>query len=393
MDPQQRLLLEVAWEALEHAGHRAERAGRQRAPASSSASAAATTASCRCARERRSSIDAYVASGIAHSIAAGRLSYVARACRGRAWRRHRLLVVAGRGAPRRAEPAHAASATGAGRRRQPDPVARRSPSRCRAAHMLAPDGRCKTFDARGRRLRARRGLRRGGAEAAVATRERDGDRILAVIRGIGRQPGRPQQRPDRAERPGAGGGDPRRRWQTPASQPADVGYVEAHGTGTSLGDPIEVQALGARVRRGRDRRSPLLIGSVKTNIGHLEAAAGIAGLIKVVLALQHGEIPPHLHFDEPNPHIAWDELPIDVPTQPTPWPHERRRRIGRRELVRLQRHQRARAARRGAGSASAAGSGRGSSHVLRVVGTGDEGARTRWPRQLWRRARRQHPWA
>ena len=92
--------------------------------------------------------------------------------------------------------------------------------------------------------------------------------------------------------------------------PAEVGYVEAHGTGTALGDPIEVQALGAVLAAGRPATRPLLIGSVKTNIGHLEAAAGIAGLIKVVLALQHGELPPHLHFEQPSPHIAWDELPV-----------------------------------------------------------------------------------
>ena len=123
-----------------------------------------------------------------------------------------------------------------------------------------------------------------------------------MIRGTAVNQDGAQQRPDRAERPGPGGGDPRRRCATAASRRRDVGYVEAHGTGTALGDPIEVEALGAVLGEGRAADRPLVVGSVKTNIGHLEAAAGIAGLIKVVLALQHEEIPPHLHFHEPNPH-------------------------------------------------------------------------------------------
>ena len=92
--------------------------------------------------------------------------------------------------------------------------------------------------------------------------------------------------------------------------PADIDYVEAHGTGTSLGDPIEVEALGAVMREGRAAERPLLIGSVKTNIGHPEAASGLAGLLKVVLSLQHEAIPPHLHFAQPNPGIPWADLPI-----------------------------------------------------------------------------------
>ena len=90
----------------------------------------------------------------------------------------------------------------------------------------------------------------------------------------------------------------------------DVDYVEAHGTGTSLGDPIEVRALGRVLGAGRASDRPLKVGSVKTNIGHLESAAGVAGLIKLVLCLQAEQIPPHLHFHQPNPHIDWSELPV-----------------------------------------------------------------------------------
>ncbi len=99
----------------------------------------------------------------------------------------------------------------------------------------------------------------------------------------------------------------------------DVDYLEAHGTGTSLGDPIEVQAAAAVYGAGRDSNHPLLVGSVKTNIGHLESAAGIAGLIKVVLSLQHEVLPQNLHFENPSPHIPWDSLPVRVVDKAIPW--------------------------------------------------------------------------
>src|SRR6202012_5559203 len=108
---------------------------------------------------------------------------------------------------------------------------------------------------------------------------------------------------------------------------ADVGSLEAHGTGTSLGDPIEVQAAGAALGKGRDPGQPLLIGSVKTNIGHLEAAAGIAGLIKVILSLEHEELPKHLNFKNPSPHIPWDRLAVRVVDEATPWERNGRPRI------------------------------------------------------------------
>ena len=103
-------------------------------------------------------------------------------------------------------------------------------------------------------------------------------------------------------------------------EPAGVDYLEAHGTGTPVGDPIELEATAGAYGRGRDPERPLLIGSVKTNIGHLESAAGVAGVIKTILAMKHGVIPKHLHFRTPNPDMDWDRLPLRVTAEPTPWP-------------------------------------------------------------------------
>ena len=109
--------------------------------------------------------------------------------------------------------------------------------------------------------------------------------------------------------------------------PLEVDYVETHGTGTSLGDPIEVGALSAVYGDGRPKSDPLYIGSAKTNIGHTEGAAGIAGLMKLVLSLQSGQIPPHLNLKTLNPYIHWDEIPLEVPTQLRPWPTKAKPRI------------------------------------------------------------------
>ena len=186
------------------------------------------------------------------------------------------------------------------------------------AGMLAPDGQCKTFDA------AANGYVRGeGCGIVVLKRlseaEADGDRIWGVIAGSavnqdGATPGltipsgEAQERvvEDALARAGL--------------QASDVDYVETHGTGTPVGDPIEAQAIGTAYSRGRDAANPLLIGSVKTNIGHLEAAAGVAGLMKAMLAVERGLIPRHLNFRDPNPAIDWEQLPLRVTTEATPWP-------------------------------------------------------------------------
>ena len=193
-----------------------------------------------------------------------------------------------------------------------------------AGGALASDGRCKTFDA------SADGYGRGeGAGVAVLktlSRARaDGDRIYAVIRGTA------------VNHNGASGGltVPSADAQaevigTALAQggidPADVDYVEVHGTGTPLGDPIELTALHRVIGAHRPDGQPLLVGSVKTNIGHLEAAAGIAGLIKTALALGHDEIPPHLHFHKPSPQIPWDRMRVRVTDRATAWPRPGRTR-------------------------------------------------------------------
>ena len=184
--------------------------------------------------------------------------------------------------------------------------------------MLSPDGQCKAFDASGN------GFVRGeGCGIVVLKRlsdaEADGDRIWGVIRGsainhdgagagMSAPNGLSQQRVIREAISRAG------------VSPADVDYLEAHGTGTVVGDPVELNAAAEVYGQGRGPDGPLLVGSVKTNIGHLESAAGIAGLIKAVLAMKRGVIPKHLHFNNPNPRIDWENLPVRVTTEATEWP-------------------------------------------------------------------------
>ena len=188
------------------------------------------------------------------------------------------------------------------------------------AGVMAPDGRCKTFDAG-----ANGYVRSEGAGLVVlkplSRALADGDPIYAVIRGSAvNQDGRSNGL--MAPNPLAQEAVLREAYRSAGVSPGDVQYVEAHGTGTLLGDPIEARALGRVLADGRVPGRLCAIGSVKTNIGHCEAAAGVAGLIKVALALKHSEIPASLNFQEPNPHIPFDELPIRVQTRPGPWSAE-----------------------------------------------------------------------
>ena len=184
--------------------------------------------------------------------------------------------------------------------------------------MLSRTGRCRTFDA------AADGFVRGeGCGMVVLKRlsdaEADGDRIRGVIRGSA-----VNQNGAAAALTVPNGTAQERLFEEALSEagiaPSELDYLEVHATGSELGDPIEARAVAEVYGRGRDTGRPLLLGTAKTNIGHLEAAAGVAGLIKVLLSMQHGVIPKQLHFENPNPHIEWDRLPVRVASEPTAWP-------------------------------------------------------------------------
>jgi len=190
---------------------------------------------------------------------------------------------------------------------------------------MAPDGRSKAFDSRAN------GYVRGEGAGVVVLKPlsraiADGDAVLALLRGSAVNNDGPSNGLT-APSPDAQRGVLRDAYASARVPPGEIDYLEAHGTGTMLGDPIEAGALGAVLGDAEGRERPLVIGSAKTNIGHLEAAAGAAGLIKAVLALGHRRIPPSLHYLSPNPHIDFPALNLRVPTAAEPWPvagHPRR---------------------------------------------------------------------
>jgi 3-oxoacyl-[acyl-carrier-protein] synthase II len=314
LDPQQRLLLEVTWEALEHAAISLHTLiGTQTGVF---VGICAQDYLQRFILRDLTEIDIYVGTGNTHSVAAGRLSYwlglvgpslaVDTACSSS------LVTVHLACQSLRNRDSDLALAGGVNHILSPETTINFSQAR-----MLSPDGRCKAFDAS-----ANGYVRSEGCGIVVLKRLEDaiadGNNILAVIRGSAiNQDGRtsgltvPNGFSQQALL--------RRALSNAGVEPSQVSYVEAHGTGTALGDPIEVGALGAVFSKGHSKDNPLMIGSVKTNIGHAEGAAGIAGLIKVVLGLQHQEIPPNLHLLKLNPNINWDEYSIVVPTSRTPW--------------------------------------------------------------------------
>ncbi len=314
MDPQQRLLLELTWEALEDAGQVRERLAGTPTGVFIGIS---NNDYGRIQFNDLDRIDAYAGTGNALSIAANRISYVFdfrgpsialdTACSS--------SLVAVHQACNSLRSGESTLALAGGVNLILSPAITINFSK---AGAMAPDGRCKAFDAR-----ANGYVRSEGAGVVVlkplSRALADRDPIYAVIRGSAmNQDGRSNGL--MAPNPQAQEAVLREAYRRAAVSPGDVQYVEAHGTGTLLGDPIEAKALGAVLALDRPPDRPCLLGSVKTNLGHLEAAAGIAGLIKVALALHHREIPPSLHFEEPNPHIPFDRLPLRVNTALCPWP-------------------------------------------------------------------------
>ncbi|MEK7326261.1 MAG: beta-ketoacyl synthase N-terminal-like domain-containing protein, partial [Chloroflexota bacterium] len=316
MDPQQRLLLEVAWEALEDAGQTKEGlAGSRTGVFVGIHSHSADYCLLQFADPAR--MDFYTGTGTAHNVVSGRLSYlfdlqgpnvaVDTACSSSLVALHLAVQSLRNG--------ECGLALAGGINLILSPEFTIAASRM---HMLAPDGRCKAFDA------GADGFVRGEGCGVVVLKRlsdalADGDNILAVIRGTATNQdghtngltapnGLSQQAVIRRALENAG---------VAASQ---ISYVEAHGTGTPLGDPIEVEALAEVIGQPRPDGNVCALGSVKTNVGHLEGAAGIAGLIKVVLALQNEAIPPHLHFKELNPHIALANTPFVIPVEGRAWP-------------------------------------------------------------------------
>ncbi len=316
MDPQHRLLLEVAYEALEDGGQTlTQLAG---SPTGVFIGISAHDYSgLQSTVEDRSAINAYTPTGAALSIAANRLSYcfdlqgpslavdtacssalvaVHLACRS-LWDGESTLAIAG----------------GVNIIIAPETFIGFS-----QASMLSPDGRCKAFDASGNGF-----VRSEGVGVVVlkplAQALADGDPIYALIRGTAvNQDGRttgialPSQTAQIAML--------REAYRHAGVAPGQVQYVEAHGTGTAVGDPIEAQALGTVLSTQRPDGRVCFMGSVKTNIGHMEAGAGIVGLIKTALALRYGAIPPHLHLREPNPRIPFAALKLRLPQRLEPWP-------------------------------------------------------------------------
>ncbi|MDZ8138071.1 MAG: SDR family NAD(P)-dependent oxidoreductase [Nostoc sp. DedQUE04] len=319
IDPQQRLLLETTWQALESAGQNPQ----QLRNSQTGVFVGAMTQDYAQLSYAPEAINAYTGSGTSVSVAAGRLSYVLglqgpsmtvdTACSSSLVAVHLACNALRNG--------ECDLALAGGVNIMLTPVISLIESR---AQMLAPDGRCKTFDA------SANGMVRGEGCGMIVLKRlsqaiKNGDRILARVHGTAVN----------HDGPSSGltvpNGDAQEKLlqqalKTAKLKPEQIDFIEAHGTGTAIGDPIELESMAA-VFGDRPQNRPLIIGSVKTNLGHLEGAAGIAGLIKTVLALQHHKIPPHLHFQQPNPRFDWSSHIFEVPVHGKDWHSSERERI------------------------------------------------------------------
>jgi len=321
MDPQQRLLLEVTTEALDDAGIPADSLAETRTGVFAGA---CSPEYWQLATADLTAVDAWSGTGGALSIIANRLSYVFdlrgpsvtvdTACSSS------LVAVHLACQSLRSGESDVALAGGV------NVVLTPAPTRSfDVADVLSRSGGCHAFDAAADGF-----VRSEGAGVVVLKRlsdaVRDGDRVLAVLRGSAvNQDGRSNGL--MAPNPAAQMAVLRAAYTDADVEVREVGYVEAHGTGTLLGDPIEARALGSVLGKGRPAGQPLLIGSVKSNLGHLEAAAGVAGLAKAILAVNRGVIPANRGYQNPNPHIPFANLRLKVVAEPTPWPGEGIRRI------------------------------------------------------------------
>ena len=347
MDPQQRLLLEVSWLALENAAISPDSTFGTKTGVYFGL-AANDYAQLQLGALRQSDMEPHFASGAGHSVASGRLSYIL------GWHGPSVSIdtacssslVAVQLASSALQHGDCSMALAGGVNLI---LSAESSIAFSRAGMLSSSGRVLSFG------RGDGFVRGEGCGVVVLKRLRAavaaGDRVLGVIRGSAVN----------HDGPGSGLTVPNGRaqamllrsaLQSAGLEPSAVGYVEAHGTGTRLGDPIEAEALG-EVFAG-PREAPLRIGSVKTNLGHLEAAAGIAGLIKLVLALEHREIPAQLPVGPLSEHVRWSELPLEVATRRPAVDSHRRTPHRRSQRIRLLRHQRARRRRRGSSAQAAA---------------------------------------
>ena len=315
IDPQHRLLLEVSWEALEHAGQDPTQLRHSRTGVFMSICWDEYAEQVRNASNSETNT-VHTGLGTLRSIGVGRISYLLglqgpniqldTACSSS------LVAVHLACQSLRSQECEMALAGGVNLLISPLTTL----SRCQAK-TVSPDGRCKTFDA------SADGYGQGeGCGVVVLKRLSDAlasnDPILALVRGSAINHDGPS---NGLTAPNEQAQETliRQALKNARVKPQDIQYIEAHGTGTSLGDPIEIGALNEVFGSYRSQENPLRIGSVKTNIGHLEGAAGISGFIKLVLSLQHEAIPAHLNFHTPNPHIDWDELPFQVTSEQISW--------------------------------------------------------------------------